>query len=435
MRYAHTAVRGPDSISASINEALSKHAIAFDADPQRWESLRLQSLAGAKGQKYEDQLTVAKGLDAVDSLNNGMFKDIGIQMELAKDANGYPTIVKKDLWTEEERQQKKKEWGEAVVNGIGENLLKSVSAEAKQLINFLLEVNEATSGGEPKAPGELGHIWLVMFNYSNENPKEAISQEFTVLNERWQKITPDTIDDNNITKHGGAEREFESQKESPLIWSKNFGAFELHLFRRTTNPLFKKERRIVTQKDIDNAIAHDNLESMLLERHFRELLERIRHNIGDKTTWGELNKVREQIDSLMESAAGIGGSASRIKAKLQELRQSLILTARQSFSENIEHLRLIDEAEAYFESNAAKFLNPFIAQMLRKDGPIPNDEIVPCLLMEEPATIETVINFMDTNLHSTIRQEALSLLDEAIKEGASIDNRVAILAALGITKQ
>lgn len=274
-----------------------------------------------------------------------------------------------------------------------------------------------------------------MFNHSSENPEEEISKKFKDLNEHWQPTRPESAESNNVTNDNETPCIIESRKEVTLIWSENPGAFELHLLRRCNNLLFQKERRIVSQSDIAAAVAQDKLDSRLLEKHFHQLVERILHDIGNKTTWGELNKVRERIDFLIETSAGIGGAASEIKDKLQQLRQSLIFTARQGFSKNIEYLHLLNEAEDYHETNITKFSVPFIAQMGRKNSPIPNNELVPSLLIKKPETIRTVMShLMDTELHDKIRQEALSLLDGAIKEGATFDNVKAILSALGIAE-
>lgn len=159
MRYAHAAVRGIESIKDNvIADALSKHAAAFDADPQLWESLRQQSLSRASGQKFEDQLTIAKGLAAIDSLNSGMFKDADYKMDLERDANSNLTIMFKDLLTEEERQQRRKESADAMANAVGNNLLTVKSEEAKQMVDFLIEVYRANSDHDPEKPSELGHM-------------------------------------------------------------------------------------------------------------------------------------------------------------------------------------------------------------------------------------------------------------------------------------
>lgn len=191
MRYAHAAVRGLESLQETgLAEALSKHALAYDEDPQRWESLRKRSLSGASGQKFEDQLTMAKGFAATDTLNSEMFKDAGYEIGFGRDANGNLTVVSKDLLAEEERQKNRKESGEAIVNAVGNNLLGDESEEAKQLVDFLIGVYRADSGRDPETPGELGHMWIILLNHSSENPEEEVSREFRVLNERWQATMP-----------------------------------------------------------------------------------------------------------------------------------------------------------------------------------------------------------------------------------------------------
>lgn len=62
MRFATAAARGPESINA---DALNKHATSYDAQPQTWESLRQSSLSNAHGQKFEENIAIAKRLGAI----------------------------------------------------------------------------------------------------------------------------------------------------------------------------------------------------------------------------------------------------------------------------------------------------------------------------------------------------------------------------------
>lgn len=66
MRYATKAVGGADS----FYDAIDKHAAAYDAHPDRWEQIRISSLAYAEGQKFETCLESAKKLGAVVNPNH-----------------------------------------------------------------------------------------------------------------------------------------------------------------------------------------------------------------------------------------------------------------------------------------------------------------------------------------------------------------------------
>jgi len=66
LKLATAAVRGPESIKdLSTADALTKHAASYDAQPQKWESLRQYSLSDANGQKFEENLAIAKKLGAI----------------------------------------------------------------------------------------------------------------------------------------------------------------------------------------------------------------------------------------------------------------------------------------------------------------------------------------------------------------------------------
>lgn len=194
MRYAHAAVRGPESIKdVGEAEAFTKHAAAYNADPQCWESLRQKSLSGANGQKFEDQLTIAKGFAAMDDLNSGIFKDAGLKMGFGKDANGNTTMVCNDpeskyLLTEDEVDLRFKNFGDSIEDAVGKKLLDDKSEEAQELVNLLIEAYKICSDRNPETPGDFGKIWNFLSHYSADKPDEEISRAFTDINARWQAI-------------------------------------------------------------------------------------------------------------------------------------------------------------------------------------------------------------------------------------------------------
>jgi hypothetical protein len=65
MRYATKAAGGPDS----FYDIIDKHIAAYDAHPGRWEEIRRNYLANAKGQEFEACLESAKKLGAVVNTN------------------------------------------------------------------------------------------------------------------------------------------------------------------------------------------------------------------------------------------------------------------------------------------------------------------------------------------------------------------------------
>lgn len=226
----------------------------------------------------------------------------------------------------------------------------------------------------------------------------------------------------------------ESEKKmvtQPLIWSDNPGAFEQHLRRRYNNLLFMESRRNVVQSDIDAAQTRDVLDAKMLDQEQRTLFEEL-SNMGEKVSPNVVSQIREDIDTLIETAFGIGGPADEILARLQKMREVLINASKKSFAGHGELLAKLEDAEQFHKSYMAEFFVPFIAQIGRKDGPIPADEIVPSLLMQEPDTIRVFMSRFDADFRQVISRDAVSLLKEALQQGLPVDRVPEILAAFEI---
>jgi len=77
---------------------------------------------------------VEKGIEW---MNKDFLEEGGHRLEAAKQTDGTTQVMYKQIWSDEEIQRKKKEDGEAILNAIGNNLLKDKSKEAQELITFL----------------------------------------------------------------------------------------------------------------------------------------------------------------------------------------------------------------------------------------------------------------------------------------------------------
>ena len=86
-------------------------------------------------QRIRNERIVAKSLEAMERLNKDLFEEGGHRLEMVKQSDGTTQLVYRQIWSDEEIQRKKEEDGEAIVNAIGQNLLKSQSDAAKELIS------------------------------------------------------------------------------------------------------------------------------------------------------------------------------------------------------------------------------------------------------------------------------------------------------------
>lgn len=177
--------------------------------------------------------------------------------------------------------------------------------------------------------------------------------------------------------------------EGTLVWSSNPGAHELHLKRRHNNPYFSISRRKVSGNELAEAKAMDAQDHALCKAQLIELISGIRAT--SPATVGDLQDYRERLEQLVEFCVGSAGPAGEIAGEATKLREALIADMRQAFAGDNDKLRYIDDADSLHKRNNRTFHVPLMAQLLRKDSPIPSGETIASLLSEDPATIATVM--------------------------------------------
>jgi len=204
-------------------------------------------------------------------------------------------------------------------------------------------------------------------------------------------------------------------------WSKNPGCFERHLQRRDGNVLFPLERRSVTNKAIEEARERDRLEQEKFQEKIKALtsqLQSLRQMPVD-----QVSRLLQNIQSLIEEAASIGGEVLNKIPNPETIEDSLIQQLNSVIPEGKE---LLEKAK----SLSAMERIPYLAQMKRKDTPILETEEVPTLLSENFATI-SVVGYISRSFPDFKPSEAdiKRHLDEAVRQGFDKSSAQKILKA------
>jgi hypothetical protein len=192
-------------------------------------------------------------------------------------------------------------------------------------------------------------------------------------------------------------------------WSNNPGCFERHLQRRDGNVLFPLEKRSVTNKAIEEARERDRLEQENYQKKISALASQLQNS--KQMTVDQVSPLLQNIQSLIEDAASIGGEALNKIPNLETIEDSLIQQLNSAMPEGKE---ILEQAK----SLSAMERIPYLAQMKRKDTPILETEEVPTLLSEDFATISAV-GYISRNFPSFKPSEAdiRKHLDEAVRQG------------------
>ena len=206
------------------------------------------------------------------------------------------------------------------------------------------------------------------------------------------------------------------------MWNDSPGCFERHLQKREGNPLFLPERRIITRKEIEEARDKDELDQEIFNKKVSEMASQMR-NLG-KISIAQVSTLLQNIQTLMEEAASIGGEALNKISNLENIENNLmqqLISATPEVKETLEKFKSLSVMER----------NPYMAQMKRKDTPILKEEEIPTLLSEDLETI-SFAGYASRAFAPNYRPNEADIkthLDVAIGQGFSKDRAREIMAA------
>jgi hypothetical protein len=132
------------------------------------------------------------------------------------------------------------------------------------------------------------------------------------------------------------------------------------------------------------------------------------------TLSGEVLQLRERVEDLISFSLGVGGLAKDVATKANKLRETLITSMREAFSEDSETLQNIDHADALYKHHNKMFHIPVVAQLLRRDSPIPSEETIPVVLSQDPGTISIVVDSLQDD---ALRMETLRIFMQTRADG------------------
>ncbi|MEX2014294.1 MAG: hypothetical protein WD896_02980, partial [Parcubacteria group bacterium] len=238
-----------------------------------------------------------------------------------------------------------------------------------------------------------------------------VQRHFAAVAESVQSSVKAAFDKPNAN-----ENHESASTDGALQWSSNPGAHETHLRRRHNNPYFPESRRKVLPEDLAEAKRKDKEDYVACEQLFEQLGKEI-EALSSTTTSGDLLGLRERIDDLIFFSMGVGGPEIEVASKADRLREAVISDLRAAFAGDEETLSNIEKADAYHKDRVRAFYIPVIAQILRKNGPIPQEETIPAILSEDPSAIAIFINSLPKDSRPPIEVEALKIMREALDNG------------------
>jgi hypothetical protein len=201
-----------------------------------------------------------------------------------------------------------------------------------------------------------------------------------------------------------------------LHFSPLSGARERRLQRLRDNPLFSEEKRHVRQEDIDVARQQDTDERERFLREFQGLLEET-VNLAPNVESDVILDIKERLDMAYEHSSSLPGDQADIQQALRRLVAVIMGAVRANAADDPQALtKLRDEdiaRNAHFELQGF----PLVADLLREDAIIQEDELVPTLLSETRESLAAALQLFDSAQLGLIVEQAARLLRQRQREG------------------
>lgn len=322
--------------------------------------------------------------------------------------------------------------------------LAAIDVEAAKNFEQTITAHEHAFNSDPAHWNSLIPIQQATFHKDREKIIERLNQLLSggsLSDETLNEIRDSHSKDSNLSKL--AEYLIEIKDRKPveafderriafhgLNWSEHSGAYEQHLKRRSNNPLFPKDRRLVTQVDVDAAISMDTIEAIELDEKYRALLERISH-CKEKIEISDANQLREESEDLISQCDQIGDKVSLIRNRLTELR-SLIVEAWISAypPDSPERQKLIDLEQHRKENNDIVYVSNILSQQISRGDVIPSDEILLAMMSDNEELLRYWYQQADDQFKEQLKSEAIRTIRTALEDGLPEEKAHRILNAL-----
>lgn len=215
-----------------------------------------------------------------------------------------------------------------------------------------------------------------------------------------------------------------------LNWSEHSGAYEQHLKRRINNPLFPKDRRLVTQADIDAAISMDTIETIELDEKRKSLLLEI-STCSEKISISQANRFREEVEEIITQCDRIGDKADLMRVSLMELRYLLIDAWINSYpADSTERQKLIDLEQYRKDNNDSVYSPNKLSQQITRGDVIPAAEVLLAMMSDDEALLRYWYQQADEQFQKQIKLETLKTVQGALEEGLPEEKAQRIVNAL-----
>lgn len=197
------------------------------------------------------------------------------------------------------------------------------------------------------------------------------------------------------------------------------GAHERRLQRLWDNPLFPPQRRQIVQRDVDLAQQQDAEERERFLVEFQTLLQQAM-NLSANVESDVILTLKERLDQAYERCSSLPGDLAEIKQALRRLVAVIMNSVRAHATDDPQALAKLRDEDIAREVHYELQDYPLVADLLREDAVIKEDELVPTLLSESRESLAAALQLFDADQTGLISREANALLLQRQEEGQAL---------------
>ncbi|MBE0509185.1 MAG: hypothetical protein K0A95_09995 [Chromatiales bacterium] len=195
------------------------------------------------------------------------------------------------------------------------------------------------------------------------------------------------------------------------------GMYERHLLRKDRNPLFGSPDH--PPEAYLEARRLDRLEQQRFEQDMRSVIQQA-INLEPNAESEVVLALRGRLDELYTRCSGLGDHCVEHKQALRKLIDIVMKAVWQAAADDPQARMELEQEELARQQHFLLLEYPLIADMMRPDTPIAQDELIPTLLQAEEDELEAVLWMFEPQQLGDICSQADALLRELTTQGHAL---------------
>lgn len=207
------------------------------------------------------------------------------------------------------------------------------------------------------------------------------------------------------------------------------GIRERQLKRRHHNPLFSSAKQQVTDEELKAARQQDKQEVINFTENLQNLLAEVTQFSAREET-DTILQTKEKADRLYEQCIGLTGDHERERQGLLKLNEVIMAAIKQAAGSDPLASEELEKEQQAREIHLALLECQLVADILRPDGVIDENDLLPTILSEDEESIQMAMTLFSGEQQQTLHEQATALKKRLQEEGelnTAIENKFNVL--------